>query len=358
MNKKISIFLFSVTALFFFGCKKNTSSTPAALTLAGTVLTSEANVVIAPTYTALAAASTLMYSAAATFSATPTQANLIACQNAWLAATAAYEITSATLFGPNGAIGADPASLINTYPVDTFGINSLVNSAAVFTPSYIDSIPPYLSGFHGMEFELYGINGDKTASEFTPQQLSYIAAVALNIQTVTDTLANEWSAAYSTSYYYSFVNAGAGSTVYPSQTAAFSDLVFAIANITETDGIYKLNGIYRNHSDILQESPFANNSVQDILNNLYGVQAIYLGKYNGVTGTGLTVFVSQSNVAMDIKLKADIATAISGVQGIKLPLSQEIYSNPGQIQTALNACDTLDDDLKTDLLLYMNQKTN
>jgi predicted lipoprotein len=205
-----------------------------------------------------------------------------------------------------------------------------------------------------MEFELYGIGGNKAATQFTPSQLSYITAVALTIKTLTGQVDTMWSA----SYLYQFAAAGSGSMIYPTQTAAFSDLIMAIANTTEADGIYKLKGILDNKSTILQESPFANNSISDIENNLAGVQYVYYGQYNGITGTGLTVFVSQNNVALDVRIKNDLSAAQKAVDLITLPLSQAIYTQSAQIHLALNACDSLDDDLKVSLLTYVNSKTN
>lgn len=331
---------------------------PIATTSGGTVLTSEANVVIAPTYVTLANDAASLYNGTLAFQSSPTQTNLNTCRTLWLKATADYEQSAATLFGPNGAIGADPISIINTYPIDTFNINQLINGTAIFTPAYIDSLPSYLIGFHSIEFLLYGINGNKIATQFTPRQLSYITAVAYNIQTLTYQLDSEWNAANSGSYYYQFVDAGAGSTIYPDQRAAFSDLIMAIANITETDAIYKLNGVFSNKSTILQESPFANNSITDIENNLTGVQNIYYGQYNSVNGTGLSAFVSQNNVALDQRIKSDLSAAQKAVSLITMPLSQAINSQVPQIHLALNACDSLDDDLKVSLLLYTNANTN
>lgn len=357
MNKKIKILLICITPFFLFGCKKNQTSTPTKTTVsAGTVLNSEGTVVIGPTYVTLANAAASLYNGTVTFQSAPTQQNLLNCRKLWLTATADYEQSAASLFGAGGSLGADPASLINTYPIDTAGINQIINKnvPATFTLDYVDSLPTYLTGFHGMEFELYGISGNKTAGEFTPSQLAYITAVALNIKTLTWQVDSEWGGPF----LYQFANAGNGSSVYPDQRAAFSDLTMAIANICETDAIYKLDGILNNKATILQESPFANNSVADIANNLIGVQNIYYGQYGGITGTGLSAYVSPGAENLDIKIKADLSTAINAVNSITLPLPQAIYSQNAQMNAAAVACDSLDEDLKVDLLTYLNKYTN
>jgi putative iron-regulated protein len=355
VSKKICILSFCLSISLFFGCKKNTpTSATSAKTTAGTVLTSEANVVLIPTSVTLANAASMLYGGAVMLQTTPNSTTLASCRQLWLNASAAYEQSAASLFGPDGSLGADPSSVINTYPIDTAGINQILNSTAVITLDYVDSLPTYLTGFHGIEFVLYGINGNKTAGQFTAQQLSYIVAVSLNIKTLTGQVDTTWS----TTYDYQFANAGNGSSIYPTQTAAFSDLTMGIANICETDGIYKLLGIFNNKSTILQESPFANNSVTDIVNNLVGVQNIYYGVYNGAKGTGLSAFVSQNDVSLDLKIKTDLSSAIKAVNSITLPLSQAVYSQTSQVNAAANACDSLDDDLKVDLLTYLNANTN
>jgi len=357
VDKKIKILLFCTAPFLLFGCKKKATQAPAKATVsAGAVLSSEASIVIAPMYVTLANNASLLYNGTIAFQSAPTQQNLANCRQLWLNASAAYEQSAATLFGAGGSLGADPASLINTYPIDTAGINQLIsgNTPAAFTLDFIDSLPTYLTGFHGIEFELYGIKGNKTASEFTASQLSYIAAVALNIKTLTSQVDSAWNGPFQ----YQFAGAGSGSMIYPDQRAAFSDLTMAIANICETDAIYKLDGILINKSTILQESPFANNSVNDIVNNLVGVRNLYYGQYGGYTGTGLTAFVYPNGENLDVKIKADLNIAITAVSSITQPLSQAIYTQNTQINTAISACDSLDDDLKVDLLTYLNKYTN
>lgn len=357
MNKKIKILLICISPFLLPGCKKNQTTAPSKTTVsAGTVLGSEATVVIGPTYTTLANDAASLYNGMVAFKLSTTQQNMLNCRKLWLAATADYEQSSASLFGAGGSLGADPASLINTYPIDTAGINQIINSnaPAKFTLNYVDSLPTYLTGFHGIEFELYGITGNKAAGDFNPSQLAYMTAVALNIKTLTWQVDSEWSGPF----LYQFVNAGNGSSIYLDQRAAFSDLTMAIANICETDAIYKLDGILNNKATILQESPFANNSVIDVTNNLIGVKNIYYGQYGGNTGTGLSAFVNPGAENLDIKIKTDLNTAINAVNSITLPLPQAIYSQTTQMNAAIAACDSLDDDLKVDLLTYLNKYTN
>ncbi len=336
------------------GCKKSDNPIiPKAPPSA--ILTSEANVVIEPTSIAVANSTLLLYQGALQFQTTPSQQNLANCKQLWLNATQNYEQSSAMLFGPFGSLGADPISLINTYPIDTAGINTVIKSSAVFSQNYIDSLPSYLIGLHGIEYELYGVNGNKAVSQFTTQQLSYIAAVSLNIALLTAPLDSAWNLSYPGNYNYQFAYAGSGSTIYPDQRAAFSDLIMAIANICETGAIYKLSGAFANNNPLLQESPFANNSVQDIENNIVGVRNIYLGVYNNQTGTGLSQFVSQYNPPFDLKIKSDINNAIVALNKITVPLNQAIVSQPAQIHNAMNMCDSLDDDLKNDLQMFVDR---
>jgi len=349
-----SILSFFAVTLLIIGCKKPDNPV-IPKTPPNAILASEANVVIEPTSLTLANNAVLLYQATVEFESDPSQQNLANCRQLWLNATGAYEQSCAMLFGPFASLGADPASLINTYPIDTAGIDAIIHSPAIFTQNYIDSLPSYLIGFHGFEYVLYGADGNKEASQFTSQQLSYIKQVALSIELQTAQLDSDWNSSYPGNYNYQFAYAGSGSTTYPDQRAAFSDLIMAIANICETDAIYKLNGSLANKNILLQESPFANNSLEDIQNNIIGVRNIYLGQYNSQTGEGLSQFVSQYDAPFDLKIKNDLNNVIVALNKITVPLNQAIMSQPAQIHNAMNMCDSLDDDLKNDLQLFVDK---
>ena len=356
MKKDISIILIFAFTFILSACKKDIDPAINSQQLPGEILNSEANIVIEPTYTAVVNDASALCLGISQFQSSPTQVNLINCRQLWLNISRDYEQTEAFLFGPVAIGGYD--GLLNAYPIDTTGVDTIVNGNSVIDQDYISSLPTFQQGFHCMEFELYGGNGNKTATQFTNRQITYIYQLALTIQSSVAQLDSSWNSSISGNYNYQFVNAGNGSNVYPDQRAAYSDMIMAIANICETDNIYKMNNPLSNHNAGLEESPYANNSLNDIRNNLIGVRNIYLGYYNNQQGYGITNMVTRYNSPFDNQIRNDITNAINSIDQITLPLNQAIIQQPARVHNAMNLCDSLDDALKNDVQFFVDKYTN
>ena len=61
---------------------------------------------------------------------------------------------------------------------------SLLASNQAFTQGFLDSTQTTLKGFHPMEYLLFGANGAKIPSDFTPREKEYLIAEALSIRHV------------------------------------------------------------------------------------------------------------------------------------------------------------------------------
>jgi len=119
-----------------------------------------------------------------------------------------------------------------------------------------------------------------------------------------------------------------------------------------------MNNPLSNHNAGLEESPYANNSLNDIKNNLIGVRNIYLGYYNNQQGYGITNMVTRYNSPFDNQVRNDITNAINSIDQITLPLNQAIIQQPAQVHNAMNLCDSLDDALKNDVQFFVDKYTN
>jgi uncharacterized iron-regulated protein len=337
------------------GCKKNsnpstTATKSPALVTPAQILSSEANLVIEGNYAAFASGALSLYNGLVQMQASPTSANLANCKNLWLYATAAYEQCESFNFGPTNINGDD--GLVNSFPIDTMLVDTLLGGKTVFTQNNINNLPGNYKGLHCIEYVLYGGNGSKTISQFNSRQFIYLDSIALNIQMIAYQLDTAWNPNMPGNYNTQFVTAGSGSVVYTDQKAAFEDLIYGLGNYCEIDEQTKLNNPL-NSNAAQQESSFANNSVADIVNNLTGIQNCYYGQYNGTTGYGITAFVSQTNKTLDDKVKSDITAAINAANNITPNLTQALATNPALLQTAKNWCDTLDKELKGPLLNFI-----
>jgi len=99
-----------------------------------------------------------------------------------------------------------------------------------------------------------------------------------------------------------------------------------------------------------EESPFANNSIKDFTYNIIGVQESYFCKYGNKDGKGLEDFVRKYNLSLDGAIKQKMNAAIGALNNITVPFGQAIYTQPLQVQAAINGINALKTELETNLL--------
>ncbi len=309
--------------------------------------------VASATYTELQTKAALLNTQVATLKASKTDANLAAIQQTWKEARTIWEQTEAHLFGPVATESIDPR--IDTWPVNFIDLDAQLNSNNVFTETYIDDLDDALKGFHPIEYLIFGQDGTKKAVDITDRQMQYLEGLALNLTKLTTELGNNWSAAgASTNYIAAVSKAGEGSTEYPTQLAAFKELVNAMAGICDEVANGKLAEPYEAKNPSLEESPFASNSITDFTNNIKGVQNVYLGKYK-TDGKGLEDLVRAHNLSLDADIKAKLDAAISSLGKITDPFGKAITTQAVQIQNAMDAINALKTILEEDLLKFVGE---
>lgn len=303
-------------------------------------------------YTELATKSDALRDAIVTFSGTSTDADLTACKQRWRDTRTSWERSEALLFGPVATENIDPR--IDTWPVNFTDLEAQLSSGNAFTPEYITALEDALKGFHPIEYLLFGLNGDKTASEFTARQLEYLVALANDLANLTGSLRTSWEPATEGNYSTIFTEAGEGSAVYPTERAAYEEVVNAMAGICDEVANGKMGEVLLAQDPSLEESPFAKNSITDFTNNIRGVENVYLGRYTS-DGTGLENFVREHSLQLDNTIKQQIAASITALNNITVPFGQAITEQHVQVQQAIDAINTLATTLNDELMPLVQQ---
>jgi predicted lipoprotein len=281
-----------------------------------------------------------------------TNVELKAAQDAWRSARTAWEQSEAFLFGPVSTESIDPR--IDTWPVNFTDLDAQLSSGHAFTEEYINDLEDALKGFHPIEYLLFGENGNKTADQITARDLEYLQALALNLKTLTGTLAEEWNTSNGSGYLKTFVSAGSGSTVYTTQLEAFEELVNSMSGICDEVANGKISEPFLQKNPSLEESPFASSSISDFTNNIKGVQNVYLGKYTA-DGKGLEDLVKKYNLQLDAQIKTKISAAIAALNNITVPFGRAITEQPILVQNAIDAIEDLHKTLDESLLPFVRE---
>lgn len=279
---------------------------------------------------------------------------LQAVKDAWQNTRAPWEKSEGFLYGPVDTEGIDPA--VDSWPVDVNAINNILNSESAITSSLLDTNNE-ARGFHTIEYFLWGLDGDKAASDLTDRELEYLTATATNLQSKTLDLYNGWLASED-NFAANFINAGESGSIYTSQKDALKEIVEGLAIIADEVANGKieepLNGNAGSAKPEAEESRFSNNSKLDFANNIRSIQNIYLGDYNGLDGKGITDIVASSNTTLDAEIKTSISDAIAAIEAIPGTFTDAIENNRTAVENAQTKVADLLTILESDLTPFIS----
>ncbi|WP_452229271.1 imelysin family protein [Lacinutrix sp. MEBiC02404] len=336
--KKSNLFLSLATlaAVSFTSCSDNEENSETVDPNAGIyteVLTDLAIDVITETYNSLYTNSVTLETAVSNLTI-GNETELDAVKAAWQNTRAPWEKSEGFLYGPVDTDGIDPA--IDSWPVDVNAIDNILNSTNEITSALLESNNE-ARGFHTLEYFIWGLNGNKAASELTTRELEYLVAATQNLKTKTQELYFGWLTSEG-DFASNFVNAGASGSIYTSQKGALEEIVEGLVIITDEVANGKieepLNGNNGGAKPEAEESRFSNNSKLDFANNIRSIQNIYLGDFNGNNGNGITNVVALSNATLDAEVKVAIAAAITAIEAIPGTFTDAIVNNRTAVQNA------------------------
>lgn len=314
-------------------------------------------------------AALIMQSAINIFIATPTQQNLTAAQNAWLAAREPYMQTEAARFY-NGPIDGDTGDgLLNSWPLDEGYIDYLAGDPHAYSayangpdfttgiinmPTQFPSITSELLitnnqpdggttnangdnvavsvGYHAVEFLLWG-QDDTPASQKIPGQRSYQDYLttndatapngsrrALYVQVVTQlivddlkTLVDAW-APNSTNYRKTFE---------ANPSTAIANMFNGIGRLAKGEMSGERMGVpLALHAQEQEHSCFSDNTHRDLWLDLQGIINVYTGQYTTTDGTvisglGLSDYVKALNEMDDSKMMTLLSNAQTSLKAIE-----------------------------------------
>ncbi len=345
---KLHLILASSLAIVALSCGKKPTNTTDVDVLKKEILSDVSYQVCSGSYTQLHNQAIVLEQAVLTLQSNTNDANLAACRLAWKDARHTWETTESWLFGPISANNIDPR--IDTWPVDFNAIDSVLNTSNALNDTYIDQLEDALKGFHPVEYFLWGSNGTKTAAQCTPRQLEYLVALTRNLTALSKEVDDVWINGYA----HDVASAGNGSSSYSTRNAAYIELVDAMSGICDEVANGKMHEPFIAQNPMLEESPFAKNSIIDFTQNIRGVMVVYQGNFNQ-DKNGIEDLVKLYSTSLDQEIKSAHGEAIAALNNITLPFGEAIISQPVQVQTAIDKINALEEVLDTKLKPFLLQ---
>lgn len=347
----------SVAVTGFYSCDKNNDTDPQTdfVTLQQNTLSDFVDIVAIPGYDKFTLEATTLKTAVHTLAANPTVANQTAARNAWKAIREIWEHSEGFLIGPVEDNNYDP--YMDTWPTDVNSMENLLNGGTPLTVQQLegydnadDAAQLALRGFHPLEFLLW-----QPDVNYNSREIDYMTALADDIYNNVVALQASWAPA-SGNFGQELKNAGQSGSRYTSKKDALLAIAGALTDICGEVGEGKMVDPFLPQPDSANtESPYSHNSLIDFQNNIQGAYDVYMCKFDGKTGSSLSDLVAANNKTLDAKIKQQFQTAINSFGGFNTTFEQAIYTQSSQVQNTINAIQSLETTLSTDLTQYLQQ---
>jgi len=356
MRKSIYAALIAAsTFLMIQSCKKSgdsgTSTGSTSFDRQG-MLTNISTNIILPAYTSFQADAASLDAAVIAFNATPNSTNLKALQLAFKTTYQQWQSTSVFELGPTAT--ATLRVNVNTYPTSISQINSNI-TAGTYDPQILANLSA--KGLPALDYLLFGTGTDNNAIllQYTSDSKAanrkiYLAALSSELKTEATAVLTGWN-----TYKTTFVNS-TGTDAGSSTSLLVNQLIYDYEILKNQEigipaGIQSMNVILPTKV----QAYYSKMSVQLALLHIQAVENIYLGKSTAGDGLGLDDYLIKANAkytdgtALNDVIKAQFTSAITKLQILTDPLSDNITANPANATAAYTELQKLTVLLKTDM---------
>lgn len=277
----------------------------------------------------------------------PSEATLTAARNAWLASREPYLQTEVFRFydGPIDNPDNGPEGLLNAWPLDENYIDYvegdedagiIQDDSVTIDAQTLESLNEkggeanIATGYHAVEFLLWGQDrsatgpGDRPFTDYVAggtgtaanadRRATYLTTVSGLIVTHLTGLADAW--AEGASYRVDWEADG---------EVAFEKALTGMIVLSgfETGG-ERLQAALDSGEQEDEHSCFSDNTHRDMIQDVRGIQNVWLGSYGSIDSVGLYDVVAAEDTGLADRITDQIATSLSLANDLQVPFDQEI----------------------------------
>lgn len=289
----------------------------------GVVLAALVDVVILPMLAELRSEIDELPGAINAFTAQPSPETLLAVRNRWASAHGAFRRTMAFGVGPTDDIAITGGVLDE--PTVPAQLAELISAVPPPDLTKIQSSSAGVRGFLAIEALLFevGVDGATIVDRFVTDSASAgrsaaLSAISTDLHTKIIAVVESWTTG---GFSEQIRTAGNGSIAYKAQRDAFDALLNQTLAIAD-----RVLNILRKSAGITLDDPMtpvsdqSDHTLDDILNDLKGIEAIYTGVWGGKSGTSIASVVAEVNKGADTSLRDALAVGFSTLTTFSPPL--------------------------------------
>ena len=309
---KILVPALSIVVMAFAACGSDAPSDKQ-------VLISLTDQVVLPAYQAVSESTSQLDGDGETLCDSPNTASLEAARESWRDARESWMFSGAVSFGP--VMDRRSLSLLDWSPTDVSAIDHLLFEGP---PVSIEEARNVLAsnqrGFGAIEYILFDSSALSNLESF-PAHCAYLSALTQVIEEETAAILSEWMNGSDRPPYKDYFTDRADIALIPKDgvSEVVRTQVFLIRNMVDMRLASAL-GLREGGLDLsLIPGNAADNGIQDLRNELLGMQAVYEG--SGEQGLGLSGLVSPLSKDTDRRLRDQFATAIAAIDAVEDPIA-------------------------------------
>ena len=363
--KRPSVGLLLLLALA--SCTTPSDEDPATLTADEVAPVAEAYAeLVAASYADTRETAEALRAAAETFVADPTESNLSAAREAWLAAREPYGQTEAFRFydGPIDNPDDGPEGQLNAWPMDEAYVDyvegmpdaGIINDVAGY-PTIDAALLASLNeqggetnistGYHAVEFLLWGQDtsadgpGARPASDYATDGSSaapnperrgaYLLAAAELLVSDLDQVEAAWGGPYRDAF----------TSAEPDEIVRRILLGMGSLSGAELAG-ERIEVALETQDQEDEHSCFSDNTHRDIVNNARGIENVYLGSYarvdgSRVEGPGVYELVAARDPDLADRLRDELAASVAAAEAIPAPFDVAIVEHRDAVLATIDA---------------------
>ena len=272
------------------------------------------------------------------FCGAPEMVDLARVRESWGDLRQAWKRAEVFAFGPMKEYPWRYGPKIDLWPVRPEEIEETLLDTPWGETSDLSLLTGHSKGLPAIEYLIYGVFAGATDSESrfinNPDACVYLNLLVQDVYSNVQGLLNAWDPD-GEDYLGQLVNAGDGSAVFSGLNKGFSQVINRMGFTTENMREMKLAkpaGIATGFADpTLLESRYSGRSLQDMLDNLDGIESVYTGSYYMEPGMTVSDLISQESGQIDADMRAALVAARSALEAFDGTLEQAIVSEGDKV---------------------------
>ncbi len=305
--------------------------------------------IVSATYAAAGASAAQLDAALEAFVADPTEANLATAKQAWLDSREPYLLTEVFRFYGGPIDDEDgPEGLLNAWPLDEAYIDYVEGNADAGivndTATTIDADTllglneqggdaNVATGYHAIEFLLWGQDfdadgpGARPATDYATDETAtapngdrrglYLTTVGDLVQVHLQDMIDAWDATGTENY------AAEWAQLTPEEGLKRILTGMIVLSGFETGG-ERLQVALDSGDQEDEHSCFSDNTHRDMVQDVQGIQNVWLGEYGTIDGVGIRDVVAAKDADLAARITTQIANSLTLAQALQPPFDQEI----------------------------------